>query len=115
MANENITYSRFTALKSRLDAELKRRKYRGAVNTINNKYTVTPAAGKPIEQEHYNKINGPMTVINSSYNQGNKGNGDAIPSLDTLDANLSVLESTSATKSGGGCSGSCTGLCSSGC
>ena len=111
----NITVDRFKELKARIDAELLRRKYVYAVSNVKVPYTTEPAVGKKVEIEHYQKINDPINLINSSYGEASKKPGSPIEDLDVLDANLAILESTGVNHSTGNCSGNCTGLCAGAC
>mgnify|MGYP003300121897 CR=1 FL=1 len=115
MALDRITVDKFIGLKNRLKAELGRRKYNYAVSNINVNYTNEPDEGDPIEIEHYQKIVGPMAMVDNECTQYRKQSGGVVEELDVLDAKLSILETTSKTHSTGNCSGNCTGLCSGTC
>ena len=115
MAKSNITFDRFKALKGRIDAELLRRKYTQAVDTVKVPYDNEPTPKKPVETEHYQKINDPIELINENYSQSLNSQGKVIKNLDILDAITTTLESVSVTHSTGNCSGTCTGLCAGAC
>ena len=55
MSYEKITVEKFKNLKQRLDNELKRRKYKYAVSSLNVPYTEEPTKGGVIKSEHYQK------------------------------------------------------------
>ncbi len=63
-----IKAERFTALKAKVKAEMKRRCRSGSVASYGGSaydYTVEPETGKLIQKEHLDKLTGPMRAVNS--------------------------------------------------
>ena len=116
-----INTDRFIAIKSRLKAEVQRRKYVGSVSSYGGAaydFTNNPKQGTYIRQEHYNKIIEPLNAVNSEGIPNMVQNGTSIEDqFDIFDAKLTVFESKplTAASNNTGCAASCTGLCSTGC
>lgn len=114
-----IEASRFTALKARVKAEcLRRNVSTGSVAAYGGTgydYTTTPASGKKVAKEHYEKLSVPLNAINSNTFPTTSGtriiSGADLTAMETF---LDTAEKTSkTTKSHNDCSASCTGLCQS--
>lgn len=115
--NDLITASDFIAIKARVKAECKRRKYNGSVATYGGAdydYTVTPTADSVPLPEHFNKIIVPMNkIINTG--RSKVSSGSIVEALNDIASSLTTLEGISATASSSGCKSSCTGLCQGTC
>ena len=110
----------YISLKSRIKAEVLRRKYTGSVSSYGGSdydYTVTPKVGDFVKAEHYNKLNEPLRAVNPTTLLENVVSGDRIRDIAPLDALTTILEgkSLTASSSNTGCNASCTGLCSTTC
>lgn len=116
-ANDVITASDFIALKARVKAECKRRKYNGSVATYGGAdydYTFKPTADTVPLIEHFNKIIVPLNkIIDTGKSKVKSGN--LIDALNNIDSSLTALEKISATAASSGCKSSCTGLCQGTC
>lgn len=115
-----IKAERFTALKAKVKAECLRRSHSGSVAGYGGAaydYTVVPAAGKAIRQEHRDKLSGPLSAINSSQIPATSG------AKTVSEAELSAMETKAAAwaarsvtdQSGSDCRSGCTGMCYTGC
>lgn len=115
-----IKAERFTALKAKVKAECLRRSHSGSVAGYGGAaydYTVVPAAGKAIRQEHRDKLTGPLSAINSNQISATSG------AKTVSEAELSAMETKAAAwaarsvtdQSGSDCRSGCTGMCYTGC
>ena len=112
-----ILASDFIALKARVKAECKRRKYNGSVKAYAGSsydYTVKPKNGNVPLPEHFNKIIVPMNAMVKTGRSKTK-NGDLVRAMNDIDTALTKLERIAATAKNGGCKSSCTGLCQGTC
>lgn len=117
-----ISAERFNELKARVKAECTRRAYAGAATGsisvadyagTDYDYTVEPASGTTIRQEHRDKIATPLNAINSGTIPMASGqliiSDDDLLSMETF---TTTLESRRYSDSSGtDCSGGCTGMC----
>ena len=122
-----IDSARLNDIKARVKKECSRRNRTGSVASYagaSYDYTVVPADGVTILEEHYEKLAVPLNAINSTMQPD--VDGDRIISdaeLDAMEAMLTQLEARayydkSATDCSASCTGmcySCTGTCSGGC
>ena len=112
-----ILASDFIALKARVKAECKRRKYNGSVKAYAGSsydYTVKPKNGNVPLPEHFNKIIVPMNAMVKTGRSKTK-NGDLVRAMNDIDTALTKLERIAETAKNGGCKSSCTGLCQGTC
>ena len=111
-----VSSDRIADLKERVKAECARRAFSGSVVSYAGTeydYTVTPASGVIIKQEHRDKIATPLNAINSDIIAKASGqitisDGD----ITNMEAFVTVLESREPTDNQGtDCKGGCTGMC----
>lgn len=115
-----VKYSRFTALKARVQSECLRRKYIGSVTDYGGAdyyFDSKPATGHTVDEEHFEKLAIPLNAINS----------DKVPYIDgkrivseeemtAMEAAVTLFETRSMTdRTQGDCKTSCTGACYTGC
>lgn len=109
----------FNNLKSRVKAEMIRRKHEGSVEHYGSEkydYDEIPTELKVIKSEHGSKIVDPIRAINPSGMPSEINEGSIVENLEIVDTQLTILEAidlTSTTNTG--CAASCTGLCSTSC
>lgn len=114
-----ITPERLVALKAAVKAECQRRKYTGSVSSYGGTsydFSVTPASGKMIKKEHYEKLAVPLNAITGTFEtDGAKIVSDA--DIAAMEAKVAELakKSTTTSKANSGCAASCTGLCTTSC
>ena len=117
-AKEQCLAQEMIDLKSRVKAEMQRRKGNGSLVAYagtDYDYTVDPAAGVQMLTEHVNKIVVPMNAITAS-GMTEQAVGDQAMAMDGIDAKLTVYVAEPAQKNGtSSCSGACSGLCVSSC
>lgn len=111
---------RFTALKAKVKAEMLRRNQSGSVASYGGAsydYTVTPAAGKVLLQEHLDKLSVPMSAVNSTSIPGKTGQRVVTEAeLSAMEAKVAAWAARSITDtSGSDCKSGCTGTCYTGC
>ncbi len=110
---------RFTALKAKVKAEMKRRNQSGSVADYGGTaydYTVPPAAGKTIRAEHRDKLVGPMRAINSDLVPASKGTVIKEDELANMETRVAVWGARDMTdRSASDCKSGCTGTCYTGC
>ena len=94
--SDKITANDFTKLKSRIKAEVNRRKYVGSVTnygTATYDYNTKAEEGKIIETEYINKIIEPIKAINPTGIIDPVNQGDNITNqLETFDAKITLFE-----------------------
>lgn len=114
----------YTELKKQLDAELNRRgksegkgqgQSVGSVAAYISSFSVAPAAGRQITNEHIQKITQPISAITGSAITPENGSKVAADVLTRAAALLSQLSAISETATSSGCGGACSGLCTTGC
>lgn len=115
-----VSAARFTALKSKVKAEMKRRCRSGSVASYGGTaydYTTTPAQGGIILKEHRDKLTVPLAAVNS--NAVPNTSGEKIISeteLSNMEARVTAWSARSITdRSGTDCKSGCTGTCYTGC
>lgn len=117
-----ITADRFNSLKAAVKAECQRRKYTGSVEAYGGTaydYSVAPASGKTVTEEHSEKNVVPMNAINSSAfpiptSYENIITETDIAAMETKVAAWATREvGSDADNSASDCAASCTGLCHS--
>lgn len=111
-----ILASDFVSLKTRVKAEMNRRKYVGSLTAYAGTtydYAVTPVSGGIVSAEHINKLVIPVNAIAASGYTA-KNSGEAIPELSTFDTKLKAHESQ-ALYGATDCASSCSGLCRTAC
>lgn len=117
-AKEQCLAQEMIDLKTRVKAEMQRRKGNGSLVAYagtDYDYTVDPAAGGQMLTEHVNKIVVPMNAITAS-GMTEQAIGDQAMAMDGIDAKLTVYVAEPAQKNGtSSCSGACSGLCVSSC
>ena len=117
-AKEQCLAQEMIDLKSRVKAEMQRRKGNGSLVAYagtDYDYTVDPAAGGQMLTEHVNKIVVPMNAITAS-GMTEQAVGDQAMAMDVIDAKLTVYVAEPAQQNGtSSCSGACSGLCVSNC
>lgn len=111
---------RFTALKAKVKAEMLRRNQSGSVAAYGGSsydYTVKPASGKVLLQEHLDKLSVPMSAVNSTSIPGKTGQRVVTEAeLSAMEARVSAWAARSITDtSGSDCKSGCTGTCYTGC
>lgn len=111
---------RYNELKAKVKAEMTRRDGTGSVSAYagtSYDYTVAPAAGGTILEEHYEKLIVPLRAVNTTDVPEAEAKDKVITEADMaqMEAKIAVLEAASMTTSNHGCSASCTGLCSTSC
>lgn len=114
----------YTELKKQLDAELNRRgksegtgqgQSVGSMAAYISSFSVAPAAGRQITNEHIQKITQPISAITGSAITPENGSKVAADVLTRAAALLSQLSAISETATSSGCGGACSGLCTTGC
>ena len=114
----------YTELKKQLDAELNRRgksegtgrgQSVGSMAAYISSFSVVPAAGRQITNEHIQKITQPISAITGSAITPENGSKVAADVLTRAAALLSQLSAISETATSSGCGGACSGLCTTGC
>lgn len=78
-------------------------------------FSVAPAAGRQITNEHIQKITQPISAITGSAITPENGSKVAADVLTRAAALLSQLSAISETATSSGCGGACSGLCTTGC
>lgn len=111
---------RFTALKAKVKAEMLRRNQSGSVAAYGGTaydYTVKPAAGKVLLQEHLDKLSVPMSAVNNTSIPGKTGKRVISEAeLSAMEAKVAAWAARSITDtSGSDCKSGCTGACYTGC
>ena len=111
-----IDSARLNALKARVEKECSRRNLTGSVALYAGDaydYTVAPAEGVIVLEEHYEKLAVPLNAINNIMQPDTDGNRIISDSeLDKMEEMLTTLEARDVNdKSATDCSASCTGLC----
>lgn len=111
-----ISADRFNELKARVKAECQRRAYSGSVSSYGGTtydYSVVPATGVVIKDEHREKIATPLNAINSDVitkTTGIETIGEA--DMVAMEAFTTTLETrTQADYQGTDCRSGCTGMC----
>ena len=119
-----ITGAAFAELKAKVKAECSRRNVEagGSVEQYAGTaydYIVPATAGNIIKQEHFSKINIPISAINSNeINELDPNRTIAENEFTAMSAQIANLESkskTATTLEDTGCNASCTGLCFTSC
>ena len=115
-----IKANRLTALKAKVKTEMLRRNQSGSVASYGGAaydYTVPPAPGTVIRQEHLDKLSVPLSAVNSGDVPGRTGNRVVSEAeLSTMEAKVTAWSARSITdRSGSDCRSGCTGTCYTGC
>ena len=115
-----LTAAQFIALKNRIRAEMKRRKYCGSLESYGGTsydFTTTPTAGGQIKTEHGQKVIDLALAVTDVTGLAKVVRGDLLPNaLDNLGSTLSGWETTGVENSWwNDCRGMCTGLCYASC
>ena len=116
----SVNVARFIGLKAKVKAECLRRNQSGSVAAYGGAsydYTVTPAVGGSIKQEHRDKLTGPMSAINSNIIPPTSGAGTVKDSeLSAMETRVAAWSTRSITdRTGSDCKSGCTGTCYTGC
>lgn len=111
---------RLNALKAKVKAEMLRRNQSGSVASYGGTaydYTVTPAVGKVVLQEHLDKLSVPMAAVNADAVPGKTGKRVITESeLANLETRVALWAARSLSdQSGSDCKSGCTGTCYTGC
>ena len=111
-----IKANRLTALKAKVKTEMLRRNQSGSVASYGGAaydYTVPPAPGTVIRQEHLDKLSVPLSAVNSGDVPGRTGNRVVSETeLSTMEAKVTAWSARSITdRSGSDCRSGCTGTC----
>ncbi len=115
-----ITPDGFVNLKARVKAEMNRRNGYGSLTNYaaaSYDYTVVPASGGYILEEHFDKIRDVMANINpAGVSLPAKAVTDIVVAMDVLEANMTTFEAKSrGATSGSDCASYCSGMCVSQC
>lgn len=114
-----ISPERFTELKAKVKAEMLRRNQSGSVASYGGTeydYTVVPADGKIIKEEHREKLIVPMNAVNSDQVPLSQVSFVNDNEITTLETKINAWATRSLTdKSGSDCKSGCTGTCYTGC
>lgn len=110
----------FNALKQRVKTDLLRRDGNTNVSSFGGAaydYSIVPAPGVRILQEHYTKIRDPLAVVNDTLVPSAGGNRKILSAeLQQMDARIAVMEGESRTSAvANTCKSACTGMCVTSC
>lgn len=120
MADKKVAAERFVQLKAKVKAEMLRRNQSGSVASYGGAaydYSVVPASGKIIKEEHRNKNIIPMNAVNSDKVPLQTGKNTVIDSqIQNMETLITAWSARSMTdRSASDCKSGCTGTCYSGC
>ncbi len=119
--------SDITALKTRIKAEMARRKYQDSLASFATNFTDSASAGQPIKMSHFNESVGYInkiktTGISNALLYSIRAAEQALTNYEDTDVTATVTDCTSSSCRGlcytactGGCKSGCTGGCSSSC